>query len=235
MLRAGKTVNVGAVRLKQQAELLKHSTELRAWDVFVGSSNTFQVTHHHLIYYSFNILIGERKSNIARAVSTAWLEAAQEEGLTFTRLTDTSRPLCRGFVDDDNRTLCYTTHKESPGRTWITCEGGQVILVALLFRCVTNSSVLVGTTVIWISNNDKPSGTGRTFSPLPLGFFARSRPAASAGSSAAVPVSGSPAGRNLSHVPGPQLVPVRGGKQTHTGDNWFPENWIVIKVDSPLM
>lgn len=117
----------------------------------------------------------------------------------------------------DNRTPYYTTHKESPGQTRITCEGRRVIRAALLFPCVTNSSVLVGTTVICISDNDKPSGTGQTFSPLPLGFVARSRPAASAGSSAAVPVSGSPAGRNLSRVPDPQLVPEQGGKQTHTG------------------
>lgn len=33
------------------------------------------------------------------------------------------------------------------------------------------------------------------------------------GSLVAVPVSGSPAGRNLSHVPGPQLVPEHQDKQ----------------------
>lgn len=47
----------------------------------------------------------------------------------------------------------------------------------------------------------------QAFLPLPLGFFARSRSAASVGSSAAAPASGSPAGRNPSRVRGPQLVP----------------------------
>lgn len=42
---------------------------------------------------------------------------------------------------------------------------------------------------------------------LPHGFFALSQFAASVGSSAVAPVSGSPAGRNLSRVLGPQLVP----------------------------
>lgn len=57
------------------------------------------------------------------------------------------------------------------------------------------------------SFNGKSSVRERSFLPLPLGFFAQSQSAASVGSSAAVQVSGSPAGRNLSHVPGPQLVP----------------------------
>lgn len=42
---------------------------------------------------------------------------------------------------------------------------------------------------------------------LPPGFCAQSQAAASVGPSAAAPVSGSPAGRSLFHVPGRQLVP----------------------------
>lgn len=46
-----------------------------------------------------------------------------------------------------------------------------------------------------------------SFLSLPFGFFAQIQSDASVGSSAAVPVFGSPAGRNLFHVPDPQLAP----------------------------
>lgn len=58
-----------------------------------------------------------------------------------------------------------------------------------------------------MSINIRSSGRELSFLLLPLGFFAQSQSAASVGSSAVVPVSGSPAGRNLSRALGPQLVP----------------------------
>lgn len=59
--------------------------------------------------------------------------------------------------------------------------------------------------------NIESQSSGRELSVLllPPGFCAQSQAAASAGPSAAAPVSGSPAGRSLFRVPGRQLVPKR--------------------------
>lgn len=90
-------------------------------------------------------------------------------------------------------------------------KAAQVIQPTLLFCYVTPNLVFIATTVqnigyLYYCNINTP-GRELSFLLLPLGFFAQSQSAASAGSSVAVPVSGSLAERNLSHVPGPQLAP----------------------------
>lgn len=88
----------------------------------------------------------------------------------------------------------------------VISKAAHVTLPALLLRCVTSSSAFTFTREI-CSESEARCPRMQTFLLLPLGFFARSRPAASVGSSAAAPASGSPAGRNPSRVRGPQLVP----------------------------
>lgn len=85
---------------------------------------------------------------------------------------------------------------------------GQVILSAPLFCSWTlcNNSVMLRKKT-QVSIAAWSSGRKCSFLLLPLGFFAQSWPEASVGFSVAAPVSGSPAGRNPSHVLGLQLAP----------------------------
>lgn len=134
-------------------------------------------------------------------------------------LMETSLPLCCVFDDHANKTHYYTTYKGSQGQTLIprlrntptsryhfrgsTCNSTSSIVPL----CDSQLSVNSHNSVMFRKRASLLKPGEQSFLLLPLGFFAQSRPEASVDSSADVPVSGSPAGKNLSRVLGPQLVP----------------------------
>lgn len=74
-----------------------------------------------------------------------------------------------------------------------------------------------------------PQSSGRelSFLSLPPGFCAQSQPAASVGSSAAAPVSGSPAGRSLFRAPDRQLVPRHQERKNNMNTNMMKSGFVL--------
>ncbi len=121
-----------------------------------------------------------------------------------------SLPLYCVFDDQANKSLYYTTYKGSQGQTLIP-RLRNTPTTRYHFRgstCNSTSSIVLLCDSQLSHNRASLLTPGeQSFLLLPLGFSAQSRAEASADSSAAVPVSGSLAERNLSRVLGPQLVP----------------------------